>query len=101
MPLLPADEKYAAPKSAHGVDGLRNDAVGVHRLVEIDDVVDDHVGAEGLAQAQDVVGEVNLAVIGRGKAQPRAGRNVVHELQHGAALVRARAQASGQILQAP
>ena len=28
------------------VDRLRDDAVGIHRLVEVDDVVDDHVGAE-------------------------------------------------------
>ena len=70
------------------VHGLRDDAVGVHRLVEVNDVVGDHVRVEVVPQADDVVRERNLAVERRGEREVGARSEVVKQLQDRATLVR-------------
>ena len=77
----------------HGVRRLRHDAVREHRLVEVDHVVDDHVGAELVAEREDVLRELHLSVEGAGEAELGAGSHVVDQLQHGAAFVAARVDA--------
>ena len=63
-----------------------DDAVLVHRLAEVDDVVDDD-GAALVAQAADPLCEAGLAAEGGVEGDGGAGRHVVHQLGHARALV--------------
>ena len=63
-----------------------------HRLFEVGDVVDDHVGpgaagGDRSRQAFDVLGEGEFAVEGGGEGEIRVGSNVVDDLQHRTTLV--------------
>ena len=70
----------------HGLNRLRHHAVLEERLVEIADVVDDHLGAGG-GERENAVGKVLLAVEGGIEGEAGAGGDVVDDLHHRAALV--------------
>ena len=70
----------------HAIDGLGNYSVLEERLVEINDVVGDHLGTGG-RQLADAVGKVSLAVLRGIEGETRARRNVVNDLQHRPPLV--------------
>ncbi len=70
------------------VDRLGDRAFLVGQLGQVADVVDDHLGA-GVGQFDDVVGEGRLAALGRVEHDRRTRRDVVDDLGHGPAFVRA------------
>ena len=78
------------------IDCLRNDTVLEERFIEIDDVVDDHVGLEARAvvrcrritrECANVVCEAQFPGVRRREAEFRLRREVVHDLQHRSAFV--------------
>ena len=70
------------------LDGLRDDTVLEHRLVEVTHVVADHFAAGG-RECENAVGEILLADVGGVERETRARRDLVHDLHHRAALVAA------------
>ena len=72
---------------ARRVGRVRDRTVLEERLVEVRDVVDDDVGVVDRTQRGDLVREVEVTVEGGREREMRAGREVVHELRHRAALV--------------
>ena len=78
------------------IDRLRNDAVLEERFGQIDDVVDDHVRLEArhgvrrvreAGECANVVCEAEFAAVRRRESEARFRRDVVNDLQHGAAFV--------------
>ena len=71
----------------HGsIDGLRDDTVLKHRLIDDQEVVDDDIGAVR-RQISDGVRVSSNAVDAGLKHQIRAWRHVVNDLQHGASFI--------------
>ena len=71
-----------------GVDRLRDRPVLERALVEIRDVIDNDVAVVGrCGQALDVGGHRRHAAKAGGEVERRAGRHVVHDLEHGSAFV--------------
>jgi len=73
------------------VNGLGNRAFLIKGFVKVKNVVGDdlRIALRRIRQVLDVLGEAELAVIRRGKIQCRSGRDVMDDLQHGPALIRA------------
>jgi hypothetical protein len=78
------EERRAAGR--HPIHGLCHDPVLEHRLGQVDHVIDDDLGA-GRLQLPDPFREVGLAPFRGVEGERRARRDIVHDLQHGPALV--------------
>ena len=85
--LVACRRKIGRALRDHRVNGLGNRAVLEHRLCEIHDVVDDHARAVAL-KSEDIVREARHPVERGGESQGGSGCDIVHDLQHGAPLVR-------------
>ena len=72
----------------NGLDGLRNNAILEERLVKIRHVIANDFAA-GIRQRQNAVGKILFAVSSGVEGETRSGRNVVDDLHHRAAFVRA------------
>ena len=79
----------------HVINRLRDDSIGEHRLLRVKDVVHDDVAVRTRIRPQfsNIGSEIDVAHKGRRKSEFRRRRDIVDDLQHGAAFIEDRRMA--------